>query len=191
MRLFKKKIRVFRPSSEPHLGFKGISMADLEVIKKFGKPSNRLGGYICKSFVYLPYGIVRKELPLLQDKEDHLGYITLLLECQYGRVDLRGVKANDIMAFMLFIKKEQEKIYNIEKTYLSSAPDPLAIAAGINKLDEFGALATIHKLAGRDILKHEAVEALPYFKIYEILKLEKITSDIDRKYAELTRKQKN
>ena len=116
-------------------------------------------------------------------------YILLILEAQYDSVNLAGVTANEIMAFMLWIKKQQEHIYKIEEMYLSSDPDPLAVAAGIHKLNEFGALSTIHQLAGSDPLKHAAIEALPYYKIYEILKLEKINKEIGKSFAELSKKQ--
>lgn len=185
--LFKRKAKAVTAPADPHLGFKGLSMSDLELIQKYGKASNSLGGYVSKSFIELPYGLVRKDLPTLQRKEMHLEYIILILEAQYDKVNLKGVTANDIMSFMLWIKKEQEKIYKIEEMYLSSDPDPLAVASGVHLLDEFGALSTIHQLAGGDPLKHKAIEDLPYFKIYEILKLEKINMDISKKYAELSK----
>lgn len=188
--IFKRKAKAVTAPADPHLGFKGLSMSDLDLIQRFGKASNTLGGYTSKSFVELPYGIVRKDLPTLQKREMHLEYITMILEAQYDRVDLRGVTANEIMSFMLWIKKEQEKIYKIEEMYLSSDPDPLAVASGIHQLDEFGALSTIHQLAGSDPLKHAAIEALPYYKVYEILKLEKINRDISKKYNELSKKPK-
>lgn len=188
--LFKrKKAKSHTAPADPHLGFKGLSMADLDLIQRFGKASNSLGGYTSKPFVELPYGIVRKDLPTLQKKELHLEYITMILEAQYERVELSGVSANDIMSFLLWIKQQQDIIYHIEEQHLSSDPDPLAVAAGVHKLDEFGALSTIHQLAGGDPLKHAAIEALPYYKIYEILKLEKINKDISKAYAELSKKQ--
>lgn len=173
---------------DPHLGFKGISTEDLDLIKRFGIPSNSLGGYVSKSFVELPYGLIRKDLPHLQKQERHLEYITMILSCQFETVDLRGVSANDILAFMLWIRNEQEKIYKIEEIYLSAEPDPDAISAGLNRLDEFGALSTIHSLAGGDILKHPAIEALPYYKVYEVLKLEKAHREIAKNYEEIQKK---
>lgn len=189
-KIFKKVKRAQSPLPDPHLGFKGLSMEDLELIKKYGKAKNSLGGYVSKPFIELPYGIVRKNLPTLQKKEMHMDYILLILEAQYPKVNLAGVTANEIMAFMLWIKEQQEKIYKIEETYLSSEPDPIAIVAGIHRLNEFGALSTIHQLAGSDPLKHAAIEALPYYKIYEILKLEKINKEISKAFAEHSNKQK-
>lgn len=189
-KIFRKAIRPQVTLPDPHLGFKGLSMDDLELIKKYGKAHNSLGGYVSKPFIELPYGIIRKTLPTLQKKELHMEYILLILQAQYDKVNLSGVTANDIMAFMLWIKEQQDMIYRIEEMYLSTEPDPLAVAAGIHKLNEFGALSTIHQLAGSDPLKHAAIEALPYYKIYEIMKLEKINRDIAKTYAELSKKQK-
>ena len=59
------------------------------------------------------------------------------------------------------------------------------IASGVHKLNEFGVLATIHQLSGRDPLKHAAIEAIPYYKIYEILKLEKTEKDIHEAYKKI------
>lgn len=189
-KLFSKKAKSLIPKPDAFLGFRGISMQDLDLIKKYGKASNALGKYVSKDFIELPYGIIRKDLPTLQKKELHLEYITSILACQYQeQIDLRGVSSNEIMSFMLWIKQQQEKIYKIEELYLSSDPDPLAISAGLHKLDEFGALSTIHSLAQGDILRHPEIEALPYYKVYEILKLEKANREIAKAYDDLSRKQ--
>jgi len=162
----------------PVLGFKGITEKDLENIMKFGKASDTIGGYQSKSFIELPYGLVRKDVPDMQKKSLHLEYILAILECQFDEVDISEVNSNEIMSFILWIRKQQQKITAIEERYLSSDPEPEMIAAGINKLDEFGALSTIHGLAQGDILRHAAIEAMPYYKVYEVLKLEKTNRDI-------------
>ena len=152
---------------------------------QFGKPSNTLGRYTSKKFTELPYGVVRKELPNIQKKQLHLEAVLLILNCQFGEVDISEVTANNVMSFMLWIKQQQEFILKIEQTYLSSEPDPEMLTAGINKLDEFGALSTIHTLAQGDILRHPQIESLPYFKVYEVLKYEKISRDIKKAREEM------
>ena len=42
--LFKRKAKAVTAPADPHLGFKGLSMSDLEFIQKYGKASNSLGG---------------------------------------------------------------------------------------------------------------------------------------------------
>ena len=172
------------PEQDPETGFSlnGLTQEKFELIMKYGKASNQLGKYTSKDFVELPYGIVRKELPTLQKKDLLYDSILLILGCQYDKVNLRGVTANEMMSFLLWIKKQQERIYKIEEHYLSSDPEPEMISAGVHKLNEMGVLSTIHHLAGKDPLKHAAIEAMPYYKIYEILKLEKIEKDINKAY---------
>lgn len=177
------------PTKLPNINLNSLTEKDLERLLKFGKGSNKLGNHTSKPFTELPYGVVRKDLPTLQKKGLHLDYILLILECQFDEVDISDVTANEMMAFLLWIREQQNKIYNIEKAYLSSEPDAEQIAAGINKLDEFGALSTIHSLAQGDILRHPQIEALPYFKVYEVLKLEKTNRDIKRAHEEIIRAQ--
>jgi hypothetical protein len=163
----------------------GITQAQLDYIFKYGKGSNRIGKYESLPFVELPYGVVRKDMITLQKKDLHAEAIMLLLGCQYDKVDLKGISQNDIFNFLVWIKKQHDKIFNMEKFYLKSDPDPHMIAAGVHRLDEFGALATIHTLALNDISKHAFIEGLPYYKVYEVLKLEKVQKEIQKAYAEL------
>lgn len=167
-----------------------LGQQDLLLLRKYGKASNVIGGYASKPFTDLPYGVVRKDLPHLQSQDDHEAYVHLILSCQFGAVDLRDASPAEVMAFILWINKQQERIYMIEKKYLSSDPDPMEEASGLKKLDEFGALSTIHHLAQGDILRHPQIEALPYYKVYEVLKLEKTNRDIGKAYESLLKKAK-
>lgn len=161
----------------------GLTQDDFNRIMKFGKPSNKVGQYVSKPFIELPYGVVRKDLPTLQKKDLLQESILLILECQFPKVDLTGVTANELMSFILWMKKQQEHIFHIEELYLSTDPEPEMMAAGVHRLNELGTLSTIHSLAGGDPLKHAGIEAMPYFKIYEILKLEKIQRDVQKAHA--------
>jgi len=173
------------------LNLSGVTQAQLDYIFKYGAGSNTLGKYECKKFTELPYGVVRKDMITLQKRDLHAEAIQLLLECQYPKVNLKGVTQAEIFNFMVFIKKQHDKIFNMEKFYLKTDPDPHLIAAGVHRLDEFGALATIHTLAMNDISKHPYVESLPYYKVYEVLKLEKVQKEIQKAYAELVKPKQN
>lgn len=173
------------------LNLSGVTQAQLDYIFKYGAGSNKLGKYECKKFTELPYGIVRKDMLTLQKRDLHAEAIQLLLECQYSKVNLKGVTQTEIFNFMVFIKKQHDKIFNMEKFYLKTDPDPHLIAAGVHRLDEFGALATIHTLAMGDISKHPYVESLPYYKVYEVLKLEKVQKEIQKAYAEIIKPKQN
>ena len=173
------------------LNLSGVTQAQLDYIFKYGAGSNKLGKYECKKFTELPYGVVRKDMLTLQKRDLHAEAIQLLLECQYPKVNLKGVTQTEIFNFMVFIKKQHDKIFNMEKFYLKTDPDPHLIAAGVHRLDEFGALATIHTLAMNDISKHPYVESLPYYKVYEVLKLEKVQKEIQKAYAEIIKPKQN
>lgn len=174
-------------SSPLAINLAGITQQQLDYIFKYGKGSNQLGGYESLPFTELPYGVVRKDMITLQKKEMHAEAIMLLLNCQHENVKLKGITQNDILSFMVWIKKQHDKISNLEKFYLKSDPDPHMIAAGVHRLDEFGAFATIHTLAMGDMSKHAFIENSPYYKVYEVLKLEKVQREIQKAYAELTK----
>ncbi len=173
------------------LNLSGVTQAQLDYIFKYGAGSNKLGKYECKKFTELPYGIVRKDMLTLQKRDLHAEAIQLLLECQYPKVNLKGVTQTEIFNFMVFIKKQHDKIFNMEKFYLKTDPDPHLMAAGVHRVDEFGALATIHTLAMGDISKHPYVESLPYYKVYEVLKLEKVQKEVQKAYAEIIKPKQN
>lgn len=157
----------------------------IEYILKYGKPTDSLNGYQSKSLLYLPYGLVRITLPALQKENRHDAVIDTIMKNQHKGFKLDGASTNDKMAFYLFVKKELETIQFLERTYMSGDPEPELVAAGVANLNEFGAFASVHALAKGDILKHEAIEALPYFQVYQTLKLNKINADIEKKYIHI------
>lgn len=162
----------------------------IEYILKYGKSTDTLKGNQSKSLLYLPYGLVRITIPNLQGQDKHDTVIETIFKHQYGNDwNLDGVTTNEKMSFYLFVKAELERIQQIERTFLGGDPEPELVAAGVTKLNEFGAFATVHSLAGGDILKHEAIEALPYFQVYQTLKLQKVNGDIERRYASIKRQQ--
>lgn len=169
----------------------GVTQEQIDYIFKYGKGSNSLGGYESQPFIELPYGVVRKDMITLQKKELHAEAIMLLLNCQHENVKLKNITQNDIFSFLVWIKKQHDKIANLEKFYLKSDPDPHQIAAGVHKLDEFGALATIHALALNDMSKHAFIEQLPYYKVYEVLKLEKVQREVQKAYVDITKPKQN
>lgn len=178
-------------SSPLVINLAGVTQEQIDYIFKYGKGSNSLGGYESLPFTDLPYGVVRKDMITLQKKELHAEAIMLLLNCQHENVKLKNITQNDIFSFMVWIKKQHDKIATLEMHYLKSDPDPHMMAAGVHRLDEFGALATIHALALNDMSKHAFIEQSPYYKVYEVLKLEKVQREIQKAYAEITKPKQN
>jgi len=187
----KKPIEKFETDSSK-IDFSTVSLKDFERMVKYGKSSDTIGKYKSKAFIELPFGIVKKDLPLLQKQELLQESAYLILECQFGKVDLSGVSGNEFLQFLLWIREQQSFLSMIEKNNLSSPPEPELMAASIDRLDEFGSYVTIDSLAKGNILEHERIEKLPYFKVYEKLKLDKIQRDIEKAYYEIMKsKNKN
>lgn len=168
------------------LTLNGITDRDLGYILKYGKPKNSLCGYESKKLIYLPYGLIRKDIPIYQKTNRHDDVVIEILKAQHGNdIDLSAATPNDSLAFYLFVKKELEYIQKLEELHLASEPDIDMVGAGIHNLNELGVLPTIHALAGGSVLKHREIEATPYYEIYQVLKLEKIQRDINRRYNEI------
>lgn len=170
------------------LDFSNITAEDLKLMLKFGKASDSIGKYQSKRFIELPYGLVRKDIPNLI-KEDKIADAVLeVLKIQHDDFNFNNVTGNQIISFVLWILKELEFLGTIEKNNLSTDPEMEMRAAGIDRMNEFGVLPTIHALSGKDLLKHKEIEALPYFEIYQILKMEKVESEVMKNYNEIKSK---
>ena len=59
------------------------------------------------------------------------------------------------------------------------------LVAGIHRLNEFGIATTVEKIAKDWNMKPEEVEAIPYFKIYEKMKLDKVQGEINKNYQKI------
>ncbi len=167
-----------------------LTMKDFNRILKFGKSQDFIGKYKSIGFLELPYGLIKRELKLLQKQEKFYEMIEAVLKFQYPNLNLSKASGNEQMAFLLWIREQLEFINAIELNYLSSDPDPKMVAAGIMELDELEALPTIDQLAQGNILNYQAIEALPYYRVYEKLKLEKKLRDINQRYEEIVKNAK-
>ena len=167
-----------------------LSAEQFDFILKYGKPSNKVLDYEAADFVSLPYGLIKRELPTLLKQAKFYKCVELVLKHTYKDLDLSKATGNELMAFLLWIRQQLDRLSILELNYLAQDPDPKMVAAGIHKLNEMGELPTIDNLAGGDILKYEAIEALPYFRVYEKLKLNRIWSDINKNYEEIIKNTK-
>lgn len=163
----------------------------IDYVIKYGKATDTIKGRVCKSLLYLPYGMVRITIPAMQQDERHDAVIETLMRHQYEDFTLDGVGTNEKLQFYLFVKKEMERIQELERNFLSADPEPELVGAGVHKLNEFGAFATVHSLAKGDILKHSAIEALPYYQVYQTLKLNKVNNEIDKAYNRIINSTRN
>lgn len=163
----------------------GITEKDLRLMLKYGKASNKISGFVSADFITLPYGIVRKDLPNLLEQDLIIESLELVINCQTKDFDFDNLEGNEVIAFLLWIITQLDFIAAIEKKNLHSDAEMEMKAAGIDRLNEFGVLNTIHDLAGKDILKHKEIEEIPYFEVYQVLKMQKISSEIEKNYNKI------
>lgn len=189
MNLFfwKKKRIVIEPvvDNPEGINLSSVSMKDFQRMLKFGKSSDTIGKYKSKAFIELPYGIIKKQLPILQNKDLLLEQVMLILECQFDNVRLSNVGGNDILRFLMWIKEQQQFIHEREIQFLSSEPEPEMIAAGIEQLNKHGEIMTIDSLAQRDILRHKLIEQLPYHEVFKKLLIDKDVREFEKRYAKV------
>lgn len=82
----------------------------------------------------------------------------------------------EVFAFYNYLLSEVTKIDSYLRT-LYVAPTGDEITAGIENYSEFGVFATIDRLAGGDLLKYAAIEALPFMLVFTKLKLNKVDAE--------------
>lgn len=159
-------------------------MIDFDFILRFGKASDTLGKWKSKPLTELPFGLVKIEIPELLNRGKTEDVVIKILKHQYSDFELKHTQG-EIIAFVLWVKNQIEFINKIENAYLHSEPEPELIASGVHLLDEFGVMVTIDNLAGGDILKYDKIKALPYFEVYQKLKMDKIQNEIKNRYEKI------
>lgn len=182
---WKKKHKAKDIEFEEELPLEQYSKEDINIIWEFGKPKDNIGKYKSKRLIELPYGIVKVDLVEYMKNNELEEGVKAVMECQHEDFNIKKFTIAEIIVFWKWLSKELEFIFNLETNYLSSEPEPEMLAAGINKLNEFGAIATIDQLANGDILKHAQIEKLPYLTVYQKLKLDKAKSEIQKKYTKI------
>ncbi|MGL5235234.1 MAG: hypothetical protein ACRC8Z_10865 [Empedobacter falsenii] len=160
-------------------------MSDLELMFKYGKSSNKIGGFESKPFIELPYALIKRDLPALQKQDKLPEIVELIMKYQYADFDINSIDGNDIVSFLLWIKEQQTFLATIEENNLQSDPEPEMMAAGLHRLNEFGIAPLMEKIAKDWNLTPKDIEQMPYFKIYEKMKLDKVQNEINKAYQKI------
>lgn len=156
-----------------------------DLIIRFGKSCDTVQGFKSKPFVNLPFGLIKIELPDILVRGDLDEILTSVISPQNPQLNIKKIPINEKVAFVLWVREQMLFIQQIEKQYLSQEPDPELIASGVSRLDEFGVLVTIDHLANGNILNYEKIKNLPYYEVYQKLKLDKIQGEIKRSYEKI------
>jgi hypothetical protein len=126
------------------------------------------------------------------------GFIEPLMTCLYGRLkgwkyQLAKLRLLCMPYFKFFVlwntlKKQVQKEIEHRQSVLGHGTSEEEEAAGVKNLAAFGHLLTVDSLAGRDILKHEAVEALDYGYVKLSLVMRSRESEYQENLIEVKRK---
>jgi len=165
-----------------------ISNEDFNFLIKNGKRSSFLLNFDFESLIFTEWGLIKFDLPDLFATGKFEELFFLLLKDRGVNVFICNIQKEPIakvLNFILWIRDELETISELEKTYLSSNPSAKMFQAGINKLDQFGAMNTVDSLAGGDVLKYELVKKLKYNVVFDKQYREVISGEIQSKLAKL------
>lgn len=114
-------------------------------------------------FTELEFGLIKD---LQHDLSDGITWVKLI---EYIRKltdkkeeELGKYKLLDLSQFASYIRKEIERINEIEMTLLTSPPDEDEKQAGINDFSKFGSYTQLRRLANGDLTKLEGIKKIKY-----------------------------
>ena len=147
-----------------------ISESDIKLLEKYSERVNSLLGIELEGLIHLPYRQLKAEIPDLigQGKLTEAIYTVLRSKAPRLKRSYLWLESNvNKLKFVFWIQDQYKQIGLVEQKHLLTPPDIKLLNAGITDLDILGDVNLIDALAGGDILKWEAIEALPYEKIFD------------------------
>lgn len=158
------------------------------VVLKCGVHSSVVMGFECESLIKSSFGFVKEECPDLIKEEKYTEMFQTLLKERGQEFTIEQIEQsdyNDLLANLIWILRELKQLGELEKNNLSLPPDADLMNAGVSELDKLGIFNIIDSLAGGDILKHDEVRKLPYYKVFDKLLKGVIESKIQKNYAKI------
>lgn len=110
---------------------------------------------------------------------------------KFLKVDKKSLyqyKFFDLFRFKLFLKKEVEKINELESKAFGHETTIIESEAGIDEFAKYRSFIQLDKLANGDILKYDEIRKQPYFICFTKLKLESDRVEFDKRFAKLSSK---
>lgn len=153
-----------------NLAISQLTDIEFRTILSSGRRSSVIYGIDFESIIKSSYRFVKKDLPYLLQKGDFDGLVLAAIRDRgvgIFDIDIEFIPVNELMAFVLWLKDEAEKLIIFEREKLHSNPDPELFAAGINELAIFGDYNVIDALSGGDITKHKQIWDMSYEEIFE------------------------
>jgi hypothetical protein len=104
-----------------------------------------------------------------------------------GMKELGNEPLDKLCRFIAYMKEGIENILDVERQTLAYEASDSEVSSGIERFQGLGVYLQIRSLTGGDVLKYEAVRALPYHLCYT----EMYTSKQIKEYDEEKRKKSN
>jgi hypothetical protein len=147
-----------------------IKLGNSPMVLKLAKRENKILGIEFTDITYLPYVVLKHEIPELTENKKYEEVIYEIVKYRKKDAKFNDVKKLDNytkLRFFLWVQDQYKKINELEKRYLTTPPDPKMQAAGIQELDILGDTNLIDALANGDVLKWKEVSELPYSTIFD------------------------
>ena len=152
-----------------------------------GRPSSILKKTVPPDLDYLTFGELGK-IQSIKTVEDML-FVPIKIILDIDKEKVLNCKAFDVIRFMLFVKKELERIGKLfsEIKYKPSAEE---IQAGINQIDNgiFGIMDWYARRMG--IINHEYIENISWLIIYKCMAIDNTNAKFEKKLREIYSKKK-
>lgn len=158
-----------------------IILADksrIEFIRKYDKGYSPI-----EDITHLPFIIIKRDVPNLMNDGNYDEVISKVLSEPIKET----LKRDELERFrlLIWIEKQYNKINEIERKYLERPPDFKLMAAGIKNLDILKEFNTTTMIAEKyPAYTIEAVEQLPYSRVFEFQLKLVLDSDIQKKLIE-------
>lgn len=136
----------------------------------------------------MSFGDVIEIKKLLQDMtlKDQLEVVSKVYGIQVET--LATIHVTTFFSMFNYVVKEVKQIMKNEEMYLKGDIEADMMQAGVDKLNQFGILATVDTLAGNDVLKWEEVLEQRYSRVFTKMFMNKVRNDIEKKYIEIKKR---
>lgn len=159
-------------------------------IKKYSKPLNNICGVVLEDITFLPYDVLKVEIPELFNNQQFEMAIFVILSNFKKSITFKQVKResnSNKLLFVFWIREQYDKINKLEENYLYNPPDAKLLQAGIKELDVLGDVNTIDALANGDILKWKEIRQLSYNDVFNKLLKNTIEARINKRLVDINK----
>lgn len=132
-----------------------------------------------------PWGKYEAAKQIIQSRdEESLMPIISQIVALYANIDILHYKVPDAYPIAIYFINQLKEFHTKYSRLQDYKPKPKDIAAGVDKLNQYGFFTTLHALAKGDPLKYDDMLLQPADNVYQTLVVDFELSEIRRKYQE-------